>query len=119
MDSGVFLFCGIIYLMRKIPDEVLEEIMKDWFYKKCCVADEKCSGRIEWHHNLIYAGKQVNEKWCILPICHYHHEHEKDKELGGILDYIMLCRATNEELEKYSKAINYIELRERLKLKFG
>src|ERR1035437_5821985 len=91
--------------MRKIPDEVLEEIMKDWFYKKCCVADEKCSGRIEWHHNLIYAGKQVNEKWCILPLLQgVHRDIVKYKEK---CNWIMVNRMTDEQLNKYSKAINY------------
>lgn len=104
--------------MRKIPEELKQEMADDVFYKKCCIADETCSGRIEWHHNLIYAGRQVNEKWCILPICHSHHEREKNKDIGERLDYIMLCRAQNDTLELFSKANDYIALKQRLCLKY-
>lgn len=105
--------------MRPIPTSLKEEIAEDKFYKRCCIADENCQGRIEWHHNLIYASKQVNEKFCILPICHYHHEHEKDTEIGDRLDYIMLCRATDDDLKRFSKAVNYLALRYRLRQKYG
>lgn len=105
--------------MRKIPTELIEDMDNDPFYKKCCIADETCSGRIEWHHNLIFASKQVNEKFCILPVCHSHHEREKNKDIGERLDYIMLCRAENGTLERFSKVIPYIAIKERLIQKYG
>lgn len=106
--------------MRKIPDTLREEMANDPYYAKCCLSYlGNCSGHIQWHHNLIHAGRQVNEKWCILPVCVYHHEHEKDKDIGEQLDYIMLCRATQSDLTRFSKAVDYNSLKERLTLKYG
>lgn len=92
-----------------IPEKLKQEILADDFYKKCCIADETCKGRIEFHHNLIFAGKQVNEKWAILPVCHSHHEIEKHKEIGHRLDKIMFKMVSDEELKPYCKAIDYIK----------
>ena len=105
--------------MRKIPESLREEMSKDIFYKKCCVADEFCLGRIEFHHNLIYAGRQVNEKWCILPVCKYHHDREKDKYIGELLDHVMLNRATDDDLRHFSKAFDYLELKNKLNEKYN
>ncbi len=91
----------------------------DKFYTKCCIASEHCYGKIEWHHNLIYAGRQVNEKWCILPVCRHHHDIEKVKEIGERLDYVMLNRGTDEEIVKFCKAIDYLAVKERLNKKYG
>lgn len=89
------------------------------FYKKCCIADTNCSGRIEFHHNLIFAGKQVNEEFCILPICYYHHEKEKHQIYKEKLNWIMWGRATDEQILRYSKAINYGETLIRLEKTYG
>ena len=93
--------------MRKIPPILRDELANDPFYKTCCIEDDFCSGRIEWHHNLIFAGKQVNERFCILPVCHFHHEHEKNHIIGEKLDYIMWSRATPEQIIYFSKATDY------------
>ncbi len=102
--------------MRPIPPQLREEMANDIFYKKCCLDNEFCSyGKIDWHHNLQYAGKQVNEKWCILPLCKYHHDtitYCKDN-----VDEIMLKRATYDELQQYSKAINYVGMKLKLDAK--
>lgn len=105
--------------MRKIPQELRDELANDQFYKICCIKDEMCSGRIEWHHNLIFGGKQVNEKFCILPVCHFHHEHEKNSIIGEKLDYIMWSRATPEQIKYYSKAKDYQRDFNRLKQIYG
>lgn len=104
--------------MRPIPPQLREEMAQDNYYSKCCIRDEKCSGRIEWHHALIFAGRQVNEKFCILPVCHFHHEHEKDKELHEKLTYIWLCRASSDDLERFSKGIDYKAMYVRLRKKY-
>lgn len=90
--------------MRKIPEELRNEMASDPYYEKCCLTSYGgCSGRIEWHHNLIYAGRQQNHKWCILPICHQHHMKAENHEIRVILDKIMILRATPEELAEYPK----------------
>ena len=103
--------------MRPIPPLLRKEMSNDPYYIFCCILDAKCEGKIEWHHNLIYAGRQVNEKFCILPLCEFHHDNiARFKE---VVDVLMLNRATDEELLRYSKAVNYIAMRERLNKKYG
>ena len=104
--------------MRKIPTKLREEMANDPTYSRCIVtgrADEK----IDWHHALIFGGRQVNEKWCILPLLHSVHEIEKMPMVKDRLDWIMLNRATDEELKRYSKAVDLLAKRERLNKEFG
>jgi hypothetical protein len=61
--------------------------------------------------------------WNYIPLCEYHHSVGKFQD-GGALDkekntWMALNRATNEELIKYSKCVDYIKLRERLNIKYG
>lgn len=102
--------------MRKIPKKLIAELENDPYYKKCCITGRN-DERIEFHHNLIYAGKQVNEKFCILPLLQsIHRDIVKYKE---VCDWIMVNRGTTEELHKYSKAKNYLWERLRLNKKYG
>lgn len=97
-------------LTKPIPRKMREELAEDLFMQRCCMSPYgACSGRIEWHHALIFAGKRVNEKWCILPVCHQHHALES--RYRGTLMRIMVSRATEEELRPYSKAIDYVALK--------
>jgi len=102
--------------MRPIPKKLLKEILEDRFYQKCCVTGQN---NVRLHHNFIYSGKQVNEKWCILPLSDEIHDIEKRKDIKEILNWIMYNRATDEELLKYSKVVNYIERKEMSNLLFG
>ena len=102
--------------MRPIPKKLREEMASDPFYKRCCITNHVL-GKIEWHHHLIFAGKQVNEKWCILPISKFVHDnlcHFKKK-----LNWIMYNRATDEELKKYSGVVNLISERDKLNKLYG
>lgn len=112
--------------MRPIPQKVKKQILEDSFYEKCCITGLFSSEvKIDWHHNFKYAGKQIDEKWSILPLERYykgknfHQYHEGiTKEIQEKLDWIMLNRATDEELKKYSKCIDLIEKRKKLNKKF-
>jgi hypothetical protein len=98
-----------------IPPEMRLEMANDPFYKKSAL-----SGRIDniqWHHNLIYNKRRVNEIWAIIPLT--EDEHRKEAKHKDKLNWIMLNRATDEELKKYSKAVDYIALRERLNKVYG
>jgi hypothetical protein len=75
--------------------------------------------KIEWHHNLIFAGSQVNEEWAILPICVAVHDKAREKHMKERLDWIMLNRAPEERLRYYSKAINFIQEKHRLNGIYG
>lgn len=88
--------------MSPIPPTVKAEILADPYYKQCARASEmECDGRVTWEHAWIYAGKQIQERWAIVPLCVYHH-------LGAGLEkhlnqYLSLQRATPEDLAKYPK----------------
>lgn len=93
--------------MRPIPQELRDEMAADPYYAKCARADSTCDGRITWEHAWIYAGKQINEPWAILPICEYHHAVNMYQD-GGDLDKqinqrLSLARATDEDLAKYPR----------------
>jgi hypothetical protein len=96
----------------------------DPFYHRCCLTgggrkteNRFDQERIEWHHNFIYAGKQVQEKWCILPIVKRLHD-QMVGEVKDRCDWIMLNRATDDELAKFDRA-DLIRKRERLNEKYG
>lgn len=86
--------------MRPIPQKLRKELAQDLFMQTC-VFMVNCEGKVEWHHAIIYAGKQVNERWAILPVCEYHHRGPGfDAEY---LRQIAYGRATPGDLAKYPK----------------
>ena len=90
--------------MRAIPPTLREELVNDPFMKKCVLAyTGMCEGGIQWHHNLIYAGRQQNYKFCILPVCHGHHLKADTKTIKPLLDKVMIERATPEDLALFPK----------------
>lgn len=108
--------------MRKISPQVKEELLQE---KNICARhnDGNCAGRITFEHALIYGGKQIDETWAILHLCEFHHAVGIYQD-GGDLNkeknvWIALNRATEQELIKYSKAVNYLQLRERLNKIYG
>jgi len=110
--------------MRPIPPKLREQMANDPYYKKCArIMDGGCDGSITWEHALIFAGRQVNEPWAIIPICEYHHAVGKHQDGGNLLKeknvWIALNRATDEQLSAVSKAINYKNMRERLNKIYG
>lgn len=85
----------------------------DPFYNKCCISGDASTAKdpIEWHHNLIFAGRQVQAKFAILPLKRSLHRRAHNPQLAAQLNWVMLNRATAEDLTKYSKARNlHIEL---------
>ncbi len=88
-------------------------MLKDEFYQRCCLEDKNCSyekghRKIEFHHHIIFGGKQLQEVWAILPVCSgYHHKFARRKDLQEKLTRICVSRATSEELKKVSKVIRY------------
>jgi hypothetical protein len=106
--------------MRPISKPVLDSILEDPFYKQCCIPDDGlCEGRVQFHHNLIFAGNQVDKKSCILPACQYHHRSISYKMIKEQFDWIMLNRMSDQELEFYSKAIDYKREKNRLNNLYG
>ena len=93
--------------MNNIPKKLKEEMATDPFYARCCITGALAKDtKVDWHHNLIFAGRQVQEKWCILPLAKHVHDYiVKYKEQ---CDWIMLNRADDDTLRRFSKAINLI-----------
>jgi len=95
--------------MNNIPLKLRKELSADPFYQKCCITGQT---NINFHHAFIYAGRQIQEQWCILPIAKEVHDNiEQYKER---CDWIILNRAIDETLKKYSKGEDLIKKRERL-----
>lgn len=97
-------------MTKPIPVKQRLEMSEDPFYKECCISDTSCRGVIQWHHNLIFAGKRQNVG--ILPVCEAHHRRES--EFKDSLDRVMLNRMSDTELQMYSKAENLTTKRDRL-----
>jgi len=106
-------------LTKPIPKKLREEMERDPFYKRCCVTGASAlTSRVEWHHNFeSYANGnkgRVNEKWCILPLLRSVHAKADTHEVRNYLNWIMLNRADDETLRRWSKAEDLIKKRERL-----
>ena len=87
--------------MRPIPQKLRSELAGDPYYSMCARHGPDCQGRITWEHAWIYGGRQINEKWAIVPLCEYHHLGDgMDKAIN---QFISLMRATPEELKKYPR----------------
>lgn len=93
--------------MRPIPVTMRAELSMLPRMKRCELAHfglGECDGKIEWDHVWIYAGKQVNELWAILGLCHKHHYAKPGNQLlnEGAMR-ISLRLATQEDLAKYPR----------------
>lgn len=102
--------------MSPIPKKLRDEMSNDPFYKRCCVSGVT-SEKIDFHHNLIFGNKQVQESFCILPLA--KSIHDQITVYKDMCDWIMWSRATPDQIKKYSKAINYQRIFENLKQRFG
>lgn len=98
--------------MSKIPTALLKDLLADPVYKTCLrqvlLQDHECQGRITFEHALIYAGKQIQKKWAIIPICAYAHSVYPYQESGilkkEINEWIAFNRATDAELAEFERA---------------
>lgn len=93
--------------MRPIPAKLRKRLANSHFMQRCALHDGKygaCTGKIEWHHVWIYAGKQINEDWAIVPACEGHHAKVNgDQEIRKAFERISLDRTSPQNLEKYPK----------------
>ena len=87
--------------MNNIPEKLKRKLADDPYYSICARNGSDCRGRITWEHCWIYAGRQIQEKWAIVPLCEHHHLGTGMEKF--VNQYISLCRATPEELKKYPR----------------
>jgi len=97
--------------MRPIPKTLKDEMAADPYYRVCARLNGDCDGRITWEHAFIYAGKQINERWAIIPLCWFHHLGIGFNKRVNMI--IALSRATAEDLAKYPRG-EWEKLRGRL-----
>lgn len=102
--------------MAHIPKELIAQLISDPFYDQCCITGQT---PCQFHHNFEYGRNQVQEKWCILPLHKDVHDKARNKAFKVFLDWIMLSRATDEELSRYSKVERLIDQRKHLQSIFG
>lgn len=100
--------------MRPIPQKLRKEMSDDPYYEQCVLTNHGCVGRIEWHHAVIFGGRQLNEKWAIVPLCQWHHKNVENKEIKAKVMHIVVNRATDDEIKRVSKVVNYSMLYNRI-----
>ena len=93
-----------------IPKKLLTEILADPYYEVCARLGDDCDGRITFEHVFTVAGRSLQEKWAIIPLCEFHHSLGKYLTKGGGLNKkenrcIAFARATNADLKKYPKVV--------------
>ena len=102
--------------MRLIPKKMREEIAQDPFMR-CCIYErddapnQNCQGRITFEHAFIYAGRQINEKWAIVPCCENHNSGPA--MVKSFNKFVALNRASEEDLAKYPK-VDWVQLKKYL-----
>jgi len=100
--------------MRLIPKKLRLELEKDKFMK-ICVYTKECIN-ISWEHCWIYAGKQINEKWAIVPLRRDLNVN-MTKKIKEYCQWVSINRATKEDLKKYPRT-NWRQLKKYLNKKF-
>src|ERR1035437_9408260 len=105
-------------LTKPIPKKLREEMASDKFYSKCCITGLSNNAvKIDYHHNLQYAGERVNEKFCILPIADFVHRNIV--KYKAKCNWIMLNRASESDLKRFSKARDYVKMKDTLNEIYG
>jgi len=112
-DEVITAYCG--NYMRTIPVKLRVELAKDPFMAVCIYEDpaapnHNCDGRLTYEHAYIYAGKQINEPWAIVPCCENHNSGQA--MLKDYNQYRALIRADLEQIKnKYPRHDWETELR--------
>lgn len=95
-------------------------------YDICCLKGydgHECAGRTTWEHTLIFKGQKLQEPWSIIPLCAKYHGVDEFQDAGNLNKelniWVALNRATDQDLMKISKAVDYIRLRSFLNSKYG
>lgn len=112
--------------MNNMPIKLRRDCASDTFYKRCARAGlhgHACAGRITFEHAIIVAGKQVQAKWAVIPLCEKAHNCGRFQDCGDfnkhINEWIALSRATIDELRAISKAFDYVRYLNYLNEKYG
>lgn len=112
-----------------MPAALRADVGQDPEYSRCALQGlllslvGPCDGRVTREHAVYYAGKKVQLKWAIPPICAKHHGVDSYQDGGTaakeIREWVALNRATDEELFSKSKVVNQARRRDYLNGKYG
>lgn len=104
-----------------IPLKLRKQLSEDPTYSYCCLTGVQSSPAdpVEWHHNLKFAGKNAQARFCILPILRSIHLKADTREVREKLNWVMWSRATAEEIAEFSKSTNYAHELKRLITIYG
>lgn len=112
--------------MNNIPPKLRERLNADPFYKVCSMRHlpgHICKGKVTWEHVVIFAGKQLQERWAIIPLCEYGHAVNSHLDGPGLDKrknlWIATQRATVVELKAISKAEDYVRKAQKLGEEYG
>ena len=113
--------------MHPIPPYVRGFLAEQPRMKKCAVEHQiefgECSGRLEWDHTLIIAGKQCQDPFAIVAVCHGHHSaKEGNKKLKAAIqltsfrlmtdtDRARYPRTDWKQMQKYAVSVNATRMR--------
>lgn len=116
--------------MNSMPLKLRAECAADPSYRLCArneaLHDHECQGDpirgangrvIEWEHALYFAGKQLQEKFAIVPLCWWAHRGPGMNK--NLAEWIALNRATLAELASISKGVSYARRLRYLNGSFG
>lgn len=102
------------------------QLADDPYYRFCAregLLGHECAGRITWEHAIYQGGKQVQQRWAIIPLCAKAHNVDEWQDCGDLDKevnvWLALNRATQEELLAVSKAMDYFRYRGFLNEKYG
>lgn len=112
--------------MNNIPPKLRVQLATDPFYKVCArkgIFGHECAGRITWEHSMYFAGKQIQARWAIVPLCAKGHSVNEYQDSGDmdkhINEWIALNRANEDDLLPICKTIDYFHYRNFLNKKYG
>jgi hypothetical protein len=60
------------------------ELSRDPYYQTRARENHECQGQITWEHALTYAGRQIQERFAIIPLCEFHHSVSQFRDGGGM-----------------------------------
>lgn len=110
--------------MNRIPERLRAALAADPAYEQCSLQGYGlCDGRITWEHVFTFAGRQIQKRWAIIPLCERHHAVGRYADAGTMdknrNQWVAVNRATTAQLRAASKGMDYIRLRSWLNGKFG
>ncbi len=94
--------------MNNIPKKLRRELSADPEYQFCMVTGEPGTRRdpLEWHHAMTWQGRQLQTRFAIISIKRSIHLEARNSAVKEFIDWIVLNRMTETELDFYSKAVD-------------